>query len=190
MTDGKPLRETCVPGDPFGPFGYPRNQKTSSGMQGKPSLPGLPSNRGDTWAPADTDRQARDISMKHKMTRRTIWLFFLTLLAVSEGCAFYHPRPLDERAVKESLKAPDKDRIRVQARELKHPILKPIDLDLAKGLTPEGAAVLAVLANPALKAARDKKGVAAAQLLQAGILSNPQLSYNLDFPTWATPRAP
>ncbi len=123
--------------------------------------------------------------MKHELTHWRIWLFFVTLLAVLEGCAFYHPRPLDERAVKESLKAPDKDRIRVQARELKHPILKPIDLDLAKGLTPEGAAVLAVLANPALKAARDKKGVAAAQLLQAGIFSNPQLSSNLDFPTWA-----
>ncbi len=118
------------------------------------------------------------------MTHRTIWLFFLILLAVSEGCTFYHPRPLDERAVRESLKAPDKDRIRVQARELKHPTLKPIDLDLARGLTPEGAAILAVLANPTLKAARDKKGVAAAQLLQAGILSNPQLSYNLDVPTW------
>jgi outer membrane protein TolC len=123
--------------------------------------------------------------MKHEMTHRTIWLFFVTLLAVSQGCTFYHPKPLDERAAKESLEAPDKDRIRVQARELKHPILKPIDLDLAKGLTPGGAAVLAVLANPALKAARDKKGVADAQLFQAGIFSNPQLSYNLDFPTWA-----
>ena len=49
--------------------------------------------------------------MKHELTHWRIWLFFVTLLFFLEGCAFYHPRPLDERAVKESLKAPDKDRI-------------------------------------------------------------------------------
>ena len=40
-----------------------------------------------------------------------------------------------------------------------------------------------MLANPALKAARAKKGVAAAQLLQAGILPNPQFSYDWNHPT-------
>jgi outer membrane protein TolC len=34
-----------------------------------------------------------------------------------------------------------------------------------------------------LRAARDRRGVAAAQLLQAGILPNPGLSYSLDIPT-------
>jgi outer membrane protein TolC len=117
------------------------------------------------------------------MTSRTIWLLSFFLLAALGGCAVYTPMPLDERAAGESQKTPDMERIRIQARELKHPLLKPVDLDLNKGLTPEGAAVLAVLANPALKAVRDKRGIAAAQLLRAGILPNPQLSYNLDFPT-------
>jgi outer membrane protein TolC len=121
--------------------------------------------------------------MKHKTTGRKIWLLSLTFLAALQGCAVYHPLPLDERATNKSLKAPDMDRMRIQAKELQHPLLKQVDLDPNKGLTPEGAAVLAVLANPALKAARDKRGIAAAQLLQAGILPNPQLSYNLDFPT-------
>ena len=44
------------------------------------------------------------------------------------------------------------------------------------------AAILAVIANPDLRAARDKKGLAQAQLLQAGILPNPQVSYSLDIP--------
>jgi outer membrane protein TolC len=121
--------------------------------------------------------------MKHKTAGQRTWLVSLTILAALGGCAVYHPQALDERSVAEMLKAPDQYRLRVQARELKHPLLKPVELDLNSGLTPEGAAVLAVLANQTLKAARDKRGIAAAQLLQAGILPNPQLSYNLDFPT-------
>ncbi len=121
--------------------------------------------------------------MIHKIKGRKIWLLFLTLFAILEGCAVYHSKPLDERVINESLKAPDMNRIRVQAKGLKHPLLKPVDLDLDKGLTPEGAAVLAVLANPTLKVARDKRGIATAQLLQAGLLPNPQFSYNIDFPT-------
>ena len=44
------------------------------------------------------------------------------------------------------------------------------------------AAILAVIANPDLRALRDKKGLAQAQLLQAGILPNPQVSFSLDIP--------
>nr|CBX27706.1 hypothetical protein N47_H25280 [uncultured Desulfobacterium sp.] len=121
--------------------------------------------------------------MIHKIKDRKIRCLFFIILVALQGCAIYHPQPIDKRNVSESLKAPDQYLLRIQARELKHPFLKPVDMDPNKGLTPEGAAVIAVLANPALKAARDKRGIAAAQLLQAGILPNPQLSYNLDFPT-------
>ena len=73
--------------------------------------------------------------------------------------------------------------VQVQAKEIKHPILKPLTLDMRDGLSPNGAAVLAVLVNPRLAALRDQKGIAAAQLLQAGILPNPQFAYSLDVPT-------
>ena len=73
--------------------------------------------------------------------------------------------------------------IRVEAKAIKHPILKPLSIDDKDGLSPEEAALIAVLVNPKLRALRDKKGVAVAQLLQAGILPNPQLSYSLEFPT-------
>ena len=103
--------------------------------------------------------------------------------AFLKGCAFYHPKPITGEAVGHILETPDLATIRVEAAELKHPLLKPVELDESQGLTPEGAAVLAVLANPGLKAARAKGGVAAAQLFQAGILPNPQFSYEWNKPT-------
>ncbi len=99
------------------------------------------------------------------------------------GCAKYHSMPLTSATVGEMLKPASMEALRVQAKEIKHPILKPLDIDLRKGLSADEAAVIAVLANPKLRAARDKKGIAEAQLLQAGILPNPQLSYSLDVPT-------
>ena len=73
--------------------------------------------------------------------------------------------------------------IRVQAKEIKHPVLKPIEFDIRNGLSPDEAAILAVLANPKLRASRGQRKLAAAQLLQAGILPNPQFSYSLNPPT-------
>lgn len=73
--------------------------------------------------------------------------------------------------------------VRLAAKEIHHPILKPINFDIQDGLSPEEAAVLAVIANPKLRASRDQRKISAAQLLQAGILPNPQLSYSLDVPT-------
>jgi len=91
--------------------------------------------------------------------------------------------PLDKAAVESSLAPPDLEAVRVQAKDIQHPILKPLDFDISNGLSPDEAAILAVLASPKLRAIRDQRGIAAAQLLQAGILPNPQLSYGLDIPT-------
>jgi outer membrane protein TolC len=99
------------------------------------------------------------------------------------GCIGYQKMPLDPATVEGRLTPPSMEILRVKAKEIKHPILKPVNIDLQKGLSPHGAAILAVLANPSLNAARDRRGIAAAQLLQAGILPNPQFSYALDFPT-------
>jgi cobalt-zinc-cadmium efflux system outer membrane protein len=108
---------------------------------------------------------------------------FGVLLFFIQGCATYAPLPLDESTVAAKLEPPSMDAVRVQAKEIKHPILKPIDFDIRDGLSPNEAAILAVLANPKLRASRDQRKLAAAQLLQAGVLPNPQFSYNLDLPT-------
>ncbi len=49
-------------------------------------------------------------------------------------------------------------------------------LSPSQAITPERAAVLALILNPSLRAIRDLHGEASAQLLQAGILTNPVLT--------------
>ncbi len=113
---------------------------------------------------------------------------YLFMFLCLYGCVQYHSMPLDSVRVTERLAPPNIEAVRVQAKEIKHPLLKPIDIDLSEGLTPDGAAVLAVLSNPELDAVRDQSGIAAAQLLQAGILPNPQFSYSLGVPTGGNTR--
>lgn len=91
--------------------------------------------------------------------------------------------PLNSTAVEDALKPPDMKTIRVKTGSIRHPILRPVRIDLNDGLSPDEAAVMAVIVNPALRAVRDRRGIAEAQLIQAGILPNPQVSYNLEIPT-------
>jgi outer membrane protein TolC len=109
-------------------------------------------------------------------------LYVVFSAVILSGCASYHPVPLPSE-IGSKATPPDYAEIRIQARQIHHPILKPIEFDERDGLSPDEAAVLAVLVNPELKAARDKKQIAAAQLLQAGLLPNPRLSYDMEFPT-------
>ncbi|WP_169513294.1 TolC family protein [Geopsychrobacter electrodiphilus] len=108
---------------------------------------------------------------------------FSLVLVLLSACASYRPQPLTQAAVQARLKHPDMAELRILASEIKHPILHPVALNPEEGLSPDGAAVLAVLLNPALRALRDQKAVANAQLLEAGLLPNPELSYSLDLPT-------
>jgi cobalt-zinc-cadmium efflux system outer membrane protein len=116
--------------------------------------------------------------MRQIPIRRTA-VFLIFLFA---GCARYKPMPLSTSAVERGLAAPDPNQLRVAAGSIRHPLLKPVMFDDRRGLTPDQAAVLAVLANPSLRAVRDQRGLAAAQLLLAGILPNPQLSFGEQYP--------
>ena len=53
-------------------------------------------------------------------------------------------------------------------------------IDGRDGFTPDELAVMAVIVSPGLRALRDQRGVAQAQVLQAGLLPNPQLGYTFD----------
>jgi len=110
-------------------------------------------------------------------------LSVVLLMTVSLGCSRYHSLPLDPGALARMLKPPTFESIRVQAKSIRHPLLPPIDFHIEDGLSPDEAAVVAILANPKLRAIRDERGIAKAQLLQAGILPNPQVSYSFDVPT-------
>ncbi len=102
------------------------------------------------------------------------------------GCAAYHPVPITSETVHAGLRSTEMNEVRLQADEFRHPLLKPVQFDDRDGLSPEEAAILAVIANPTLRGVRDRRGIASAQLVQAGILPNPQLSYTLDAPSGGT----
>lgn len=109
----------------------------------------------------------------------------LALLPLT-ACAGPPPKPLSGSEVEAALAPPDLAAIRVRAPLVEHPLLPPVSLDERDGLSADEAAVLAVLANPALRAARDRRGIAGAELLRAGILPNPTLSASVGLPVGAT----
>jgi outer membrane protein TolC len=119
--------------------------------------------------------------MGHQYTKRFLILGVFPIIFI--GCATYHKLPLNQKTVSEGLKPPSLEAVRIEARSIRHPILKPIEFNIQDGLSSDEAAILAVIANPTLRAIRDQRGIAAAQLLQAGILPNPQFSAGLDVPT-------
>jgi outer membrane protein TolC len=102
------------------------------------------------------------------------------------GCAHYQSKPLTEQAVQQQLQTPSRAQITLQAAKIKHPLLEPVKFDMANGLSPDEAAILAVLRNPELRGIRDQHGIANAQLLQAGLLPDPKVSYSFSAPSAGT----
>ncbi len=99
------------------------------------------------------------------------------------GCARYQPMPLSDDALRKASTSPSAESLRLEAQQIRHPILHPVELDLDSGLSPDSAGVLAVLLNPTLRADRNRRHLADAQLLQAGLLPNPQLTLNYGWVT-------
>jgi outer membrane protein TolC len=98
------------------------------------------------------------------------------------GCTTYRSKPLDRSAVDAALQGPAIESVKIEASRLSHPILAPVVIDGSNGYSPDEIAVMAVLLSRDLRALRDQQGVADAQVLQAGILPNPQLGYSVDRP--------
>ncbi len=114
--------------------------------------------------------------MGHKVSRAPRMMLLAGILAASNGCQVYHGKPLPRTAVSRCRPVPAWKKLRVAAARIHSLPLPPLPLQHAEGLTPAEAAVLAVLLNPSLRALRDQRGEAAAQVLQAGLLPNPQLT--------------
>ncbi len=108
-----------------------------------------------------------------------LWIIIaLIYIGIISGCTKYHPMPITLKAVNKKLKSPDMEEVRLLAQGLKHPLIKPIRFNIRDGLSPAEAAILAVISNPTLRSVRDNRGIASAQLLQAGILPNFKFSYD------------
>ena len=121
----------------------------------------------------------------HRALARSRAGWFCLALLLFAGCARYAPQPLTRDAVEARLQRPAPDQLRVLAAHIDHPLLPPLPLHPDQDLTPDGAALLAVLLNPGLRAARDGRGLADAQLLTAGLLPDPELDLGLEVPTGA-----
>ena len=76
---------------------------------------------------------------------------------------------------------PSEKIVRVPASRFQNHSPESLSVDLRSGIGPDDAAAIALYSNPALRAIRDRRGLAAAQLIQAGILPNPVVSYARDF---------
>src|SRR5438874_11142552 len=73
--------------------------------------------------------------------------------------------------------------LRIPASRIPDSRLDSLPFDLRRGIGPDEAAIIATYLNPALRSIRDRRGLASAQLIQAGILPNPVVSYSRDYVT-------
>lgn len=105
---------------------------------------------------------------------------FAALLVLGlTGCSTYHPEPLQPET-QAALRQPEPTVLANAAAHLDHPVLPPLQIDFAKPLPPDALAILAVIANPELQAARKREGVASAELLAARLLPDPMLNFSHD----------
>ncbi len=130
--------------------------------------------------PREAERRAR-AGRRWPGRGRALLLAVLSPLLLS-ACATYHPRPLPTGP--DLAAAP---RLQVPARMVQVPGLKPHPFNPANGLDMTELVTLAVVNNPDLKAQRLRAGVAGAELFQAGLLPDPQLSPAFVHPTGGPP---
>ncbi len=107
----------------------------------------------------------------------------MTAFLMSAGCTAYHPEPLDQARIESALTPPQKEELASGAAALDHPRLRALRLDFSKPLSDREAGVIAVMANPELRALRAREKVAEAQVFAAGLLPDPRLTASLGFPT-------
>lgn len=107
-----------------------------------------------------------------------IRLPLLALGAALAGCASYQPLPLAQDA-----RLPDQVAdLRIDAASMPIPALRKHVFDPARGLDMTDVAMLAVANDPALKVARDRRGIARAQAFAAGLLPDPVLDLARGYP--------
>lgn len=102
----------------------------------------------------------------------------IALLGQLTSCASYHPAPLASAAV--ALTSPNVALLSIDATRIDRPFLTAQPIDLGQPLTPNALAVIAVLANPDLKALRLKAGVTDAQAFAARLLPDPTIATGFD----------
>lgn len=109
--------------------------------------------------------------------KRMTWLAVALLMAPVACAGYAYEPPPGPRPVPSPWQPARVLRARLPRRSAGQVVLDGKD-----GMSPDEAAVLAVAHNPRLEALRAERGIARAELVQAGILPNPRLSASVDFP--------
>lgn len=106
------------------------------------------------------------------MLIRSLGVFASVLILISAlaGCTRYRREPLNTALIQEQLQRTSLADLSASGNATRTDSL----IDPAKGLDADGIAVAALMLNPALKAKRIEKGIAAGQLIQAGLWPNPE----------------
>ena len=97
---------------------------------------------------------------------------FLPLFVV--GCAAMGSQPGTSPAPRPRRFTPE---LSSWTSSLQHPLLQAVPVDPEDGFDPDEVALLAVVTNPNLRTLRDSRGVAHAQVIAAGLLPNPVISF-------------
>jgi outer membrane protein TolC len=105
-------------------------------------------------------------------------LSLFAFVAVLAGCATYSPKPLE--TAPDILSPPVASVLAKEAAGIERPFLTPVALDFQAPLDQNAVAVLAVLANPDLRAQRARAGVADAQAFAARLLPDPTINFSYD----------
>ncbi len=103
---------------------------------------------------------------------KALWVALFAAALLVNACATYHPQPLPAGPDLEN-RVP---RLKVDVRQLPLPMLRSHPFNPDDGLDMTEAAVLALINNPDLKARRREAEVAGAQLFDARLLPDPQIS--------------
>lgn len=111
--------------------------------------------------------------------RRSLRGALLATLVGGGACG--HALPLRERPPVDSL-----EHLLPDPEPSAHRLMAPVTIAVADGLTIDEAMALAVVTNPDLRAARAERGIARAQVVDARILPNPELSLGIDVPAFGS----
>lgn len=132
------------------------------------------------------DSLATPLKATHQRPARVCIGLFVLGSALLTGCATYSPKPLDKDTLSGALIMPGDDVLQVMVSELPDPVLASVAIDFSDGVGPDEAAVLAVVLNPSLRAQRATRGIASAEMLNAGLLPDPTLSVGAELPSGGT----
>jgi len=127
-------------------------------------------------------REHRNMLFAYASTKIKQAIICVSSLALFSACATYRSHPLDQSLAL----APSVEQLHTKIDPSAHPELpgawRDRSVNAEDGLDEVEVAVLAVLNSPHLRAARMQVDEAQAQLINAGLLPDPQFSASVDFP--------